>query len=107
MCEAVLQLSSHSTMIANEVARLYEEVQEVETAGFRLQAVVIHDSRLQSLVQERGEISFARGDEGLQVGPHAISAGQYFVACQISEGCFRPSLVLPTPKPTPVPGEFT
>src|SRR5206468_11994874 len=64
---------------------------------------VVRDGCLQRLMEERGEIGFTRGDEGLKVSTHAIAAGQHFVARQVAERRLCRSLVVPPPESSPVP----
>ena len=64
---------------------------------FAFQKLVVRDRRLQRLVEERGEIGVARGDEGLEVGSHAVAARQYFVARQVAERRLRCIPCVPTP----------
>ena len=89
MREAALQIPPDSIVIAHEITRFDEEVEEIEATGLRLQKLVVGDRRLQRLMEKRGEIGFARGDEGFQISTHAVAAGQYFGACHLVERRLR------------------
>ena len=97
--EALLQLAAHAGIIANEIARLDEEVEEIEPPRLGLQELVVRDRRLQSFVEQRGEIGVARRDEGVEIGLGLVATGQDFVPRQVSEG--RPLGALPVPAPPP------
>ena len=62
-CVNRLCSSAALLVIADEITRLDEEIEEIEAAGLRLQNLVVRDRPLQRLMEERGEIGFARGDE--------------------------------------------
>src|SRR6478736_2147711 len=66
--EALLQLAAHAGMIANEIAHLDEEVEEIEPPRLGLQEFVVRDWRLQSVVEQGSEIGVARSNEGVQTG---------------------------------------
>ena len=95
--EALLQLATHAGIIANEIARLDEEVEEIEPPRLGLQELVVRDRRLQSVVEQRSEIGIARRDEGVEIGLGLVAAGQDLVPRQSAEG--RSLGAFPAPAP--------
>ena len=91
--EALLQLAAHAGVIANEIARLDEEIEEIEPPRLGLQEFVVRDRRLQRFVEQRREIGVARRNEGVEIGLDPIATGQDFVPRQGAEGrlAWRPS----------------
>src|SRR5262245_25555217 len=107
MRKPALQVLPDTAVVAHEIARLDEQIEEIQAPRLRLQKFIVGDRVLQCLMEERGEIGFARGDERLKLSTHAIAAGQHFVACQIAERRLRRSLMVPTFEAPPVPSKLT
>ena len=66
--EARLEAPADAGVVAHEIARAEQQIEEVERAGARLQLVVPIDRAAQLLLQERGEI-------GVRVQPELIESG--------------------------------
>ena len=73
--EALLQLTTHAGIIANEVAGLDKEVQKIEPPRFRLEDLIVGNRRLQGFVKQRREIRIAGRDEGVEIGLGLVAAG--------------------------------
>ena len=68
MAEALLQLAANDSVIAQEIARLDQKVQEIEPPGLGLQDLIGLKRRLQSVIQEGSEIRVARLNESIEIG---------------------------------------
>ncbi len=90
--EALLQVTTHAGVIANEVAGLDEEVQKIEPPGFRLENLIVGDRRLQSFVKQRREIRIAGRDEDIEIGLGPVAAGQDLIPQQSAEASFAEHL---------------
>ena len=80
MAEALLQLAANDSVIAQEIARLDEKVQEIEPPGLGLQGLVGLNRRLQSVMQEGSEIRIARLNESIEIGLGLVSKREDFIA---------------------------
>ena len=67
--KALLQLGANAVVVSNEVARLDQEIEEIEAAGASFQFFIGADRRLQRLLKERGKVRITGGDEGVEVRP--------------------------------------
>jgi hypothetical protein len=65
--KSLLQLGANAAVVSNEVARLDEEIEEIEAAGASLQLFVAPDRRLQRLLKEWGKVRITGGDESAKV----------------------------------------
>ena len=97
MAEALLQLAANDSVIAQEIARLDEKVQEIEPPGLGLQGLVGLNRRLQSVMQEGSEIGVARLNESIEIGLGLVSKREDFIARTISKGRLLGALPDPTP----------
>src|SRR5579885_1777413 len=70
--EAGLQLAADGGIVAHEVARAQQEVEEVEAAGARLERLVGCDHLPQRIAQPRGEVGLGVPHEGLEPRPQRI-----------------------------------
>ena len=96
MADASLQLAANSSTITDEIARLDEEVEEIEPPGLALQDLVRRNRRLQRVMQKRGEIGVARLNEGVEIGLGFVSKREDFIALKNSKGRFFSALPSPT-----------
>jgi len=76
MRKPLLELAARNGITADQIPRLDEKVEEVESARLALQDLVVRDRCLQSLVQKWSEIGVARSNEGVEIGLDLISMGQ-------------------------------
>ena len=97
MADASLQLAANSRTISDQIARLDEEVEEIEPPGLGLQDLVGCNRRLQSVMQKGGEIGVARRNEGIEIGLGLVSKREDFIARKISKGRSLSALPSPTP----------
>src|SRR5262249_38613309 len=95
MGEASLQLGPDAGIISDEIARLDQKIEEVETPGARFQRFVSADGRLQRLMQKRSEICVACRDECIQVLLYRVSAEEHLVTRECPESGAPKSLVSP------------
>ena len=65
--EALLEAAPHGSSLRDEVARLEQQVEEVERAGARLQLLVAVDGAHQLLLQRRGEVGVGVHPELIEV----------------------------------------
>src|SRR6188768_1524601 len=95
MAPAFLPLTPHVAVVANEIARAQQEVDEVETSGTRLGALVLRDQRPEIFAQERCELGTGLPHELLELllcrRPALLAGGALRVA------------IAPVPGPSPVP----
>ena len=67
--EALLQLGANAAVVSNEIARLDQEIEEIETTGVSLQVFIGADRRLQRLLKQRRKIRITGGDKSRQARP--------------------------------------
>ena len=80
MADASLQLAANSGTVSDQIARLDEEVEEIEPPGLGLQDLVSCNRRLQRVMQKRGEIGVARRNEGIEISLGLVSKREDFIA---------------------------
>ena len=71
--EALAELAAHIGVVADQIARLDQQIEEVERAGFLLALFVALQALAHLLVKERGEIGVG-GIAKLRAGPAAARA---------------------------------
>ena len=97
MADASLQLAANSSAISDQIARLDEEVEEIEPPGLGLEDLVSCNRRLQRVMQERSKIGVARRNEGIEISLGLVSKREHFIARSVSKG--RSWRALPSPTP--------
>src|SRR5690349_18288434 len=102
MSKVPLQLITHRRVVADEIASLDEQVEEIEAAAARLEFLVSGERRLKRLLQKRSKICIALAQKGVEVSFYGISERQHLVARQTFEGRSLSSF----PAPTPVTGHL-
>ena len=85
MREALLQLGAHALIVADEITRLDQEIDKIEAPSFSFQVLIGTHRRLQLLVEQRGKIGVARGNECIEIRLHLVPAVQHLITRQRSE----------------------
>ena len=80
--KALLQLGANAAVVSNEVARLDQEIEEIEAAGASLQFFIGADRRLQRLLKKRRKVRITGGDECAKIVLDLIPLGQHLVTCE-------------------------
>src|SRR5262249_22272718 len=96
MRKVPLQLVTHRRVVADEIASLDEQVEEIEAAAARLQFLVSGERRLKRLLQKRSKICIALAQKSVEVGFHSASECQHLVARHTFESDSFSSLPVPT-----------
>ena len=82
MGKALLKLGANHGVVSNEVARLDQEVEEIEAASASLQFFIGVDRRLEGLLQERGKVRISGCDEFAKLVLDLVPLGQHLVTCE-------------------------
>jgi hypothetical protein len=102
MSEALLQLFTHGRVVANEIARLDEQIKEIEVAATRLELLVCGERGLKRLLQKGSKVGVTFTQKDIKVGFHRVSACEHLIARQTSKGGPFSSF----PGPAPITGHI-
>ena len=70
---ALLEFASHCAVIAYEISRLDEEINEIKPSGLGLDDPVSLDRDLQGVVEKRSEVGVTRRNDGVEIDLGSIS----------------------------------
>src|SRR5580704_17339544 len=100
--EPILQFGAHRRVVANEVARDQQQVEEVQPSGAALQVLVNSNDRPQFVAQQRREIRACIVAKLFQPGAQLGTSAKNFLALDFAEAA---AVSLPIPAPPGAKGD--